>query len=273
MIATDTHSQPKMSGTEADLTLGIEARESLAKGVVRLTLTSPDGSNLPPWTPGAHIDLRLGPNLVRQHSLCSEPSDRWLWQIAVLKEPDGRGGSTFVHADLRVGSSVQVRGPRNHFQLQPSARYIFVGGGIGITPILPMIDEAQAQGTDWQLFYGGRSHDSMAFADHLKQRFADNVHLQPQDQNGLIDLATILGAPATGTLVYACGPALCMTPSRRRPAPGPRGPCTSNGSPPRTPSAPQRTVLSSSNSVEQERRCAWRPARASSTWSTTATAP
>jgi len=88
-------------------------------------------------------------------------------QVAVLRERSGRGGSAHVHDVLSEGSAVRVRGPRNHFALVPAARYVFIAGGIGITPILPMVERAEAAGAQWQLVYGGRTRSSMAFRDRL----------------------------------------------------------------------------------------------------------
>lgn len=188
---------------EGDLV--VEAADVVADDVVVLTLVDPDGDSLPPWTPGAHVDLILGEDLVRQYSLCGDPSDSRTIRVAVLKTPDSRGGSSFVHERLRQGATVRVRGPRNHFPLVASPRYIFIGGGIGITPILPMIAEAEASGADWHLYYGGRTRASMAFVDELA-RYGDKVTLVPQDEAGLLDLARILGEPREDTLVYCCGP-------------------------------------------------------------------
>jgi ferredoxin-NADP reductase len=100
---------------------------------------------------------------------------------------------------------VRVRGPRNHFQLEPSARYLFIAGGIGITPILPMVASAEADGRDWELVYGGRSRASMAFLDELSA-YGDRVRIHPQDEAGLLPLAETLNAPRQNCLVYCCGP-------------------------------------------------------------------
>ncbi|MER5667383.1 ferredoxin reductase, partial [Streptomyces mirabilis] len=127
-----------------DIELVVEDREFVADGVLSLTLRHPLGEELPAWEPGAHVDVVLGVGLERQYSLCGDPADRRAWRIAVLREPDGRGGSSYVHEQLGAGDKVRVRGPRNHFALAPAARYRFVAGGIGITPILPMLAAAQA---------------------------------------------------------------------------------------------------------------------------------
>ncbi|WP_257890513.1 PDR/VanB family oxidoreductase [Rhodococcus sp. USK10] len=174
-----------------------------------LDLHHPDSDVLPAWEAGAHIDLILPNGLVRQYSLCSTPEDRRSWRVAVLREPDGRGGSTFIHDELPLGSTVRVRGPRNHFPLVPAPRYVFIAGGIGITPLIPMMTAASSAGADWQLIYGGRSLTSMAFVEQLVAEHGHRVAVHPQDTCGLLNLDALLGGPdglPDGTLVYCCGP-------------------------------------------------------------------
>jgi ferredoxin-NADP reductase len=191
---------------EVDLHLQVAARRTGAEGVVVLELRDPSGADLPAWSPGAHIDLKLREGLVRQYSLCGDPTDRSVWRIGVLREPQSRGGSEHVHAALVEGVEVDVRGPRNNFELVDSPKYLFVAGGIGITPILPMLTAAEAAGADWELHYGGRSRRSMAFLEALEAATGNQVTLHPQDEVGLIDLPKILGTPRPETLVYTCGP-------------------------------------------------------------------
>jgi ferredoxin-NADP reductase len=176
-----------------------------SEGVLSLVLVDPDGKPLPSWSPGAHIDLALRDSLVRQYSLCGDPADPGYYRVAVLREEAALGGSKFVHEALRPGHQVQVRGPRNHFALLPAKRYIFIAGGIGITPILPMIREVQASGTDWRLYYGGRHRDSMAFTDELAA-YDERVTLVPENEQGRLDLHAILPVPEDEALVYCCGP-------------------------------------------------------------------
>ncbi|WP_328345933.1 PDR/VanB family oxidoreductase [Micromonospora sp. NBC_00421] len=190
-----------LAGTE----LVVVARERVAAEVVEIGLGRPDGGDLPGWTPGAHVDLELGPGLVRQYSLCGDPGERSVLRIAVQREPDGRGGSRLAHERLTVGGAVRVHGPRNTFPLVAGPCYLFVAGGIGITPIRPMVAAADAAGADWRLVYGGRSRAAMAFATDLRETYGDRVSLHPQDETGLLDLVTVLGGPDTG-LVYCCGP-------------------------------------------------------------------
>ncbi len=187
------------------LDLVVADKEKIADGVVRLTLRAPDGHPLPPWEPGAHVDLRLPGDVVRQYSLCGRPGDRSAYQVAVLRELDGRGGSAYVHDELVAGQRVSVDGPRNHFALVDAKRYLFVAGGIGITPILPMIDRVDGTGREWQLVYGGRTRSSMAFTADLR-RHADRVTIRPQDEHGLLDLPALLAEPRPDTAVYCCGP-------------------------------------------------------------------
>jgi ferredoxin-NADP reductase len=197
--------QTRTTVREHEGELVVEAVDLLAEDVVAVTLADPAGEPLPPWTPGAHVDLILTPDLVRQYSLCSSPSDSRTIRIGVLKAPDSRGGSVFVHERLTPGTTVRVRGPRNHFPLVSAPRYQFVAGGIGITPLLPMMAEATAAGAEWALLYGGRSRASMAFVDELAP-YGDRVTLAPQDEVGLPDLDAVLGEPREDTLVYCCGP-------------------------------------------------------------------
>ncbi|MEJ2871471.1 PDR/VanB family oxidoreductase [Actinomycetospora sp. OC33-EN08] len=177
-----------------------------AEDVVSLLLARPDGGRLPDWEPGAHVDLTLGSGATRQYSLCGDRWDAHRYRVAVLREPDGRGGSAFVHDELGVGAPVVLGGPRNHFALVPSPRYLFVAGGIGITPLLPMIAQAALVGAEWELLYGGRRRASMAFLDELAVH-GDRVRIVPEDEAGLLPLGDVVGTPRHDTAVYCCGPA------------------------------------------------------------------
>ncbi|GAA2914103.1 PDR/VanB family oxidoreductase [Streptosporangium fragile] len=205
------------------LDLRVAAKAAVAEGVVALTLAHPDGRRLPDWTPGAHLDLILPGGLTRQYSLCGDRWDAHTYRIGVLREPDSRGGSAYVHDELAEGDMVAIGGPRNNFALVPAERYLFIAGGIGITPLLPMIHQAELLGTDWQLLYGGRTRTSMAFAGELA-RHGDRVTLAPQDECGLLDLAAWLPERARpGTKVYCCGPAGLLAAVERRCAGWPAG--------------------------------------------------
>ena len=191
---------------ETELDVVVEALDAVADGVRRLRLVPADGDTLPEWAPGAHIDLVLADGLVRQYSLCGDVADRSAWTVAVLREPDGRGGSAHVHDRVALQDRLVARGPRNHFPWEPGEEHVFVAGGIGITPIVPMLAGADAAGVDWVLHYGGRTRASMAFADELTEQYGDRVVLHPQDDEGLLDLGAVVGGARPGLRVHACGP-------------------------------------------------------------------
>jgi ferredoxin-NADP reductase len=178
----------------------------VAVDVVSVRLAGVDGAVLPPWSPGEHIDLVLPSGRVRQYSLCGDPADRHGYRIAVRRLPDGGGGSLEVHA-LSTGDRVTVRGPRQAFPLLTAPRYLFLAGGIGITPILPMVHAAAAAGLDWRLVYAGRNRSSMPFQDELAA-YGDRVRVRADDEHGgPAGSAELLGhAPGTGSVGYCCGP-------------------------------------------------------------------
>jgi ferredoxin-NADP reductase len=185
--------------------LTVADRRLIAENIVELTLRDPVGRLLPTWTPGAHIDVSIAPQLVRQYSLCGAPDDCATYRIAVLREPEGRGGSRVVHDKLHVGSVVEVGQPRNNFALEPAESYLFIAGGIGITPIIPMINQVSETPTRWQLLYGGRRRGSMAYVTEL-ERWGEAVTIRPQDRYGLLDIQQEIAGCSRDTLIYTCGP-------------------------------------------------------------------
>ncbi|MBD0859830.1 oxidoreductase [Gordonia sp. zg691] len=195
-----------MLTTTADrLALEAVTVTAVADGVLEVTFAHPDNRDLPAWQPGAHIELRLPSGLSRQYSLCGDPDDRTRYTIAVLREDTGRGGSREVHEIAKAGASFDVRVPKNDFPLVDAASYLFIGGGIGITPLIPMISEARRRGAQWLLVYGGRTETSMAYRDLLASH-GDKVDLWIEAERGYPDLARILAAAPAGTQVYTCGP-------------------------------------------------------------------
>ena len=150
-------------------TLRFEAQDTIS-----VELRPVDGGEFPAFTAGSHIDLHLPNGLVRSYSLSNDSSERHRYVVGVLRDRASRGGSRCVHESLRVGMPITISEPRNHFALVNSPRYQFVAGGIGITPMLPMIEAAEATGADWQLIYGGSSRSSMSYVDAL-ERFGDRV--------------------------------------------------------------------------------------------------
>jgi ferredoxin-NADP reductase len=194
---------PPESRLAAELALIVDEVRRESDGVVSLTLSRADGLALASWEPGAHIDVVLEPGLERQYSLCGEVSAD-SWRIAVLLEPAGRGGSARMHRVV-AGDLLTVRGPRNHFPLVIAAGYMFIAGGIGITPLIPMISAVASRDAEWQLLYGGRRRDSMAFAGELSVH-GPLVTFWPEDVHGLLDLAGALARTSPEQAVYCCGP-------------------------------------------------------------------
>lgn len=189
-----------------ELPLRVSEVEHPATDVVSLYLRPTDREQLPDWTPGAHLELTFGPDFVRQYSLCGERKASDVWRIAVRRERSGRGGSTWIHDRVRRGDVLEARGPSNNFRLVPARRYLFIAGGIGITPILPMVHEIAGRGLPWTLLYGGRNRASMPFVDELGQLAGGALHVVPEEDHGLLDLAAFLDRPDSDTAIYCCGP-------------------------------------------------------------------
>ncbi|MEV7325992.1 PDR/VanB family oxidoreductase [Streptomyces sp. NPDC093970] len=201
---------PPISGRPRSrvLRLRVAARETVADGVVQLRLT---GERLPGWEPGAHLDVVLPSGLVRQYSLCGDPADTSSYTIATRLVEDGRGGSREVHEQVTEGMELEVRGPRNRFPLAGADSYVFVAGGIGITPILSMV-RALPAGARWRLLYCGRSRASMPFVAELAGD--ERVTVVAEDEDGRPDLDAL--TVPEGALVYCCGPQGLMSAVRER---------------------------------------------------------
>ena len=168
----------------------------------------------------------------RQYSLCGDPADHHLWRLGILRDADGGGGSRYVHDRLRAGDAVRVRGPRNNFPLAPSPRYLFIAGGIGITPILPMIAAAEAAGADWRLVYGGRTAASMAFLDELAA-YGDRVTVCAAGRDRAARPRRAARHAAAGHAGLLLRPRAAAGRGRGSAArPGRHGRCTWSGSPP-----------------------------------------
>jgi ferredoxin-NADP reductase len=184
---------------------------ALDDNVVALTLAAPDGGELTPWYAGAHLDLLLPSGRMREYSLCGDPGDRFHYRIAVRRIPGGGGGSIEVHDTIEVGDTLRIKGPRNAFPLalpgygSPAQRLRFIAGGIGITPILPMLAAAERLGLDWSMIYTGRSADSIPFLEELA-RYGDKITIRTDDDHGLPTPDDLLGTVTAGTAVYCCGP-------------------------------------------------------------------
>jgi ferredoxin-NADP reductase len=205
-------SRPKpvrRTGFELDVVIARIRRE--AADVLSVWLEAGDREPLPQWVPGAHVDVVLPSGKQRQYSLCGDPADRSGYRIAVRRIEDGNGGSLEIHEELREGDRLTIRGPRNAFRLVDAETYLFIAGGIGITPILPMVRACHELGVPWKLIYLGRSRETMPFLDELASYDSGVVEIRPDDEYGPPDITALLPAAELGAAVYLCGPTPLMT--------------------------------------------------------------
>ena len=188
-------------------TVIVDSVQACADRIVRVRLVSADGRALPRWTAGSHIDVVCGESgLSRQYSLCGDPDDAGAFEIAVLRETESRGGSAWVHDNVKCGAQWRIRGPRNHFRLDERAKkLVLIAGGIGITPISAMARRARMLGLDYEVHYSGRSHTSMALLDEMRALHGERLHEYVSEEGTRNDFASL--AVDEGTRVYACGPA------------------------------------------------------------------
>jgi ferredoxin-NADP reductase/DMSO/TMAO reductase YedYZ heme-binding membrane subunit len=193
----------------------LEKREMVVAGITRqadhvlgIRLLPIAGGMLPAWYPGAHVNVHLPNGLERQYSLCGDPADRQHFEIAVLRTERSEGGSRYIHDSLREGMSLQVDGPLNHFELEGANEYLFIAGGIGITPIKAMIESVPARRA-WRLAYFGRSRSTMPFLGELLSRYPGQVGVFARDEMG--GRADISGVRSTLADVYCCGPESLMS--------------------------------------------------------------
>lgn len=190
--------------SDTDLRLRVDCLRREANQVISLTLTDPKGGRLPDWEPGAHIKLRLPSGLMRQYSLYAGGSDGSQYRIAVKDAEGGRGGSREIHSRLKLGDVLNVSPPVNHFRLEQGQDYIFIAGGIGITPILPMA-QAVSDRSSWHLYYAGKSLASMGLLDEVRRLPQANVTLAPAEL-GKLSIREIVREAAPGAQIYCCGP-------------------------------------------------------------------
>jgi ferredoxin-NADP reductase len=212
--------RPPIRRVERDLKLVVDEVRAEASDVRSLRLVCADGSELPSWQPGSHLDVLLPSGRCRQYSLCGDPADRSSYRIAVRRLADGGGGSRELHDSISAGSTLTIRGPRNAFPYVDAAGYLFIAGGIGITPILPMVKQAAAGSKPWQLVYTGRSRASMPFLDELIALDPARVRIRPYDEYGFpCTGAELLEYAPAGATVYCCAPPTMIANVRRdRPA-------------------------------------------------------
>lgn len=203
----------------AEYTVRVRAIVYEAEGIASFELRDPDGRTLPAFTAGSHIDVHIAPGFVRQYSLCNDPAEHHRYVIAALREEGGRGGSRALHDNTRVGDILTIRGPRNHFPLAAHAnRHLLLAGGIGVTPMIAMVERLEATGAPYKLYYCTRSPGKTAFAERLAPLVAAGkvvIHHDGGEPSRSLDLARLLEHTEAGTHVYYCGPRAFMEAARR----------------------------------------------------------
>ncbi|MEF9897590.1 MAG: PDR/VanB family oxidoreductase [Pseudomonas sp.] len=187
----------------------VVSRNNEAQDICSYELAAVDGSPLPPFSAGAHIDVHLPDGLIRQYSLCNHPEERHRYLIGVLKDPASRGGSRSLHEHIHCGAQLRISEPRNLFALAHGARRsLLFAGGIGITPILCMAERLAHIGADFELHYCARSSERAAFVERIRTAaFADRLflHLDEQPETAL-DTSKVLADPQDDLHLYVCGP-------------------------------------------------------------------
>jgi phthalate 4,5-dioxygenase reductase component len=190
--------------------LRVTRNDKIADGIHLLEFRDPDGRSLPEFSAGAHIGIRVPNGLLRKYSLCNDPAERDRYQVAVKRESNGRGGSCSLIDDTKAGDELDVIAPVNDFGLPPRAQdFLFIAGGIGVTPFMAMIREVMAQGKRFRLFYCSRSPETTAFRDELgAPEFKDSViiHYDQGDVSRSLDLRPILAERKNREHLYCCGP-------------------------------------------------------------------
>jgi ferredoxin-NADP reductase len=166
-----------------------------------------DGKPLASYEPGAHIDVHLPNGIVRQYSLIEAEPDPTRYTIGVKRDPASRGGSRYVHDELRVGKSFQISAPRNNFPLVENASHVVLfAGGIGITPIWCMVQRLAKLGRSWKLYYACRSRSDMAFLQALEAMSSAQFHFDDESEEKFLDVASIVAATPADAHLYCCGP-------------------------------------------------------------------
>ncbi|KNE25042.1 PDR/VanB family oxidoreductase [Achromobacter spanius] len=192
--------------TPVPIPVRVQCMRVEARHILSLELAALDGEALPVFTPGAHIDLHLSPGIKRSYSLCSSPEQRDHYVVGVLHDRNSRGGSAYIHQQLRPGQQLLIDPPRNHFELDASAELsVLIAGGIGITPILCMLLHLLRQGKRVALFYAARSRAEAAFLARLPPGLQAHLHFD-EDHGGAPDLHRFLAAMPDTAHFYCCGP-------------------------------------------------------------------
>lgn len=192
---------------ERDMMLTLRAAKSIASGVLSLEFVRSDGGPMPPWEPGAHIEIDVPDIGIRHYSLVGHLRDRSKWTVAV-RLTHAPEASAYLHRRAAVGDEFHVIAPRNNFSftLPPAGESLhFVAGGIGITPLLSMVDAAHVAGADWTLTYFGRTLESMPFRDRLAE-YGDRVSFIPSASRTAGAIDTLLSSASPQGRVFTCGP-------------------------------------------------------------------
>ena len=189
----------------------IDVRVSAIRYAARDThlyeFTPLDGRPLPPYAPGAHIDLHLPNALVRQYSLITAEPDPGSYSVGIKRDPASRGGSRYIHDELRVGKTLKISAPRNNFPLVEDADHlVLLAGGIGITPIWCMVQRLEKLGRSWELHYACRSRSDMAFLSVLEAMSSSRFHFDDESEGKFLDVASIVAKAPKGAHLYCCGP-------------------------------------------------------------------
>lgn len=188
------------------ISVRVQAMRYEAKGIVSVEMVAPDAAELPPFEAGSHIDLHLGNGIVRSYSLLNAPTERHRYVVGVLNDRNSRGGSRYVHEQLRVGSEMTISAPRNNFQLDEAASHsVLIAGGIGITPISCMLNHLRGQGKTADLLYCARSRAEAAFSATLLQQAGVAGHFD-DEQGAPPDLRAYLASKPKDAHFYCCGP-------------------------------------------------------------------
>lgn len=191
--------------------LRVVRKQAIARDIHLFELRAPEGDALPPFTAGAHLPIQVPGGAMRQYSLCNDPQEADRYQIAVKREENGRGGSRRLVDEVAEGDTLMAGAPENLFALSDKARsFILVAGGIGITPMMAMVRQLQAEGLrKFKLYYFSRDPEGAAFLDELaSDELAGQVvvHHDHGDPARSYDLWKIFEKVASGTHVYCCGP-------------------------------------------------------------------
>ena len=205
-------SDAAVNATVQSLTVLVADVRAEAKDVITLELRAIGGGELPTFTPGAHLDLHLPNGLVRNYSLTNDWRERNRYVIGVGRAADSRGGSSYVHSSIRAGMQLKISAPRNNFPLdESSASFLFIAGGIGVTPIMAMVRWCVANEKSWRLIYAARSRQRTAFYEELCALGGDRVQFHFDDECGqVLDVAQAIASWSEGETVYCCGPAPLM---------------------------------------------------------------